>query len=405
MSDDHLTVAQSIIDAHINERIRPHVIRCTSPEDGREVRDDQAGGGACFSLAKVADNPDDEHDGIDSTLVNHVSSECDPGRGSGPLPNLVFDEAIDDKADYNETKMILSFHVEGKTVFSAASIALAYDADVKLLYLSMSKTAPSHRRQGLNKLLSQAVVLISIASKKPVALKAASRYTVLSAIDSGFIFDTECRYPICKQIHFKDDGAYEVVPEYAGDEYCYTYFNWADQGVTFTDFKNDANYLNTLIKAAVLDGTLSRERRQSGHVLSSTELLKVLSEKMFLSEPVGYDFDARSNQLPMIFYPESTPFCFVLNNIATQSRAVATKLGEKSDADDTPRVKPRGRAGSFLTPTVFHFPFNRGGPRLPPLPPSGATTARGGGGGATLYLALFASASVLVVSTLVGASG
>ena len=122
------------------------------------------------------------------------------GRYAGEtLPPITFSKRDIPSTDLGELHMVLSFHINGNMDVSAASIALTYDFDAGLLELSLSKTSPSNRQLGLNKLLSLVVVLISHASKRPVCLKAASRYTVLAAVDTGFTFDTECQFPIYKE--------------------------------------------------------------------------------------------------------------------------------------------------------------------------------------------------------------
>jgi hypothetical protein len=402
MSDDHLSVAQSIIDEHINELIRPHFILCTEPGDGKEVRDDQAGGGACFSRNRVVDFQDgeDEDDVFREALETDSLSPSDPvSKVAGvTLPKLVFDETIDRTAECNVIRMRLSFHIHGNRSDSAAYIDLYYDVDVKLLYIWFSKTREPYMKLGLNRLLRQAVALISIASEKRVALEAVSKFTVLAAIDTGFVFDTKCSYPISKETESNIDGTVQVTPQYLPQEDCYKHWPGAGEII---DLNPKAILLNTLIEKARNMNVLHLRRRERGNPLESSELLKFLHDYMHMREPTPSNRGQVCSVLPMIFDPESTPLQFVLNNIATQSSAVSGKI--QANLVATGQHLLRGPVSSL------HDVPKLATPQLPPLirPPlslPGETTSVGGGSGATLSLAFFASAAVLVVSTLVGSS-
>jgi hypothetical protein len=399
MADDHLTVAQSIIDAHINPLISPHVILCTKPASRLEVHDDQAGGGACFSRNRVVNF----HDGEDEDHVFSDALETDPisevAGAVAILPNLKFDETIDGTAEYNVIRMRLSFHIGGNRAVSAAYIDLNYDVDVNFLYIWLSETKKTYMKLGLNKLLRQAVALISIASEKRVALEAASKFTVLAAIDTGFVFDTECSYPVSKETETNIDGTVEVTPVYLLHEDCYKHF--PEEG-NIIDLNPGARHLNSLIKEARNESKLHLRRREPGNPLESSNLLKFLHNDMHMRELTpSITGQVCSVLLPMIFDPKSTPLQFVLNNIATQSSAVSGKIKSHLDATG------QDLRGPFSS---LHTVPNRNTPTLTPLirPPlllPGETNAVGGGNGATMYLALFASAAVLAVSTLVGSSG
>lgn len=404
MSDYHLTVAQSIIDEHINTLIVPHVILCTKPENGREVPAKQAGGGACFSRNRVVNY----HDGEDEDYASSESLETDSLSPADPvsevagavaiLPVLDFDETIDGNAESNVIRMRLSFHIGGDRAVSAANIHLDYDVDVSFLYIWLSNTKLLYRKLGLNKLLRQAVALISIASRKPVALEAASKFTVLAAIDTGFVFDTQCSYPVSKETEPNIDGTVKVKPVYLIHEDCYKY--WHGEG-KIIDVNPGAEVLNSLIKEAREKNELHLRRSGLDNPLETSNLLQFLHTSMHMREPTPNIPDQVCSVLPMIFDPNFTPLQFVLNNIASQSSAVSRNIKAHLDA-----------TGQHLRGPVIslHTAPNQAKPPLPPLmrtslPLPGATIAGGGGTGATLYLAFFASAAVLVVSTLVGSSG